>query len=148
MKKLFTGRITKGLYPIGRILLAMVFIYAGIAKINSPQDFADKIAGYQILPAALINLLAMGLPLFELACGLFVLSGFYVRIGALGMLGLLSIFMGALVIALVRGLSVDCGCFGPDGGLETPWMALWRDTILLVLAGVSYNLGWLYESGH
>jgi uncharacterized membrane protein YphA (DoxX/SURF4 family) len=92
---------------IGRFLLGAVFVYSALAKLASPQDFADKIAAYQILPVSVINLLAMGLPLFELACGMCVLSGFYLRMGALGLLGMLTIFVGALVIAALRGLSVE-----------------------------------------
>ncbi len=52
------------------LAVAAVFIYAGIDKIRDPLQFADSIAAFAILPAVLINLLAMGLPPFEIACGL------------------------------------------------------------------------------
>ena len=123
-----------------QLILGAVFIYAAIFKIGSPQDFADSIATYQILPAPLINLLALGLPVFELVCGVFVLTGFYIRIGVLGILTMLTIFSGALALALLRGLSIHCGCSGAQTWLDSnPWAALFRDTILLSLAVSVYR---------
>lgn len=127
-------------YWTGRFLLGAVFIYAAIVKIGSPQDFADSIVAYQILPFSVINLLALGLPLFEFGCGVLVLTGFLLRIGILGILSMLGIFMGALAIALLRGLSIDCGCFGAHSWLDSnPWVALTRDVILLGLAAFVYK---------
>ena len=69
------------------------------------------------------------------------------RIGALGILGMLSVFAGALGVALLRGLSIDCGCFGAHSWLDMNlWMALFRDLILLALAGVVYRFGQRQET--
>jgi len=123
-----------------RIILGVVFIYAAVLKIASPQEFADRIAAYQILPLAVINLLALGLPLFEFACGLLVLTGFFFRVGVLGILGLLVVFIVAAVAALFRGLSIDCGCFGPHLWFgSNPWVVLIRDGILLGIAVFLYD---------
>jgi putative oxidoreductase len=125
---------------MARFLLGTVFIYAAMTKITSPQDFADSIAAYQILPFSVINLLALGLPFFELVCGLLILTGFFIRISTLGILAMLAVFMGALGFELLRGLSVDCGCFGAHSWLDTtPWLALIRDGILLALAIYVYG---------
>ena len=138
--KAFKTQSRQWLYWIGRLILGAVFIYAAILKIGSPQDFADSIAAYQILPFSVINLLALGLPLFELVCGLSVLTGLFIRIGSLGIFALLVIFTGALTIAQLRGLSIDCGCFGAHSWLDTnPWMALIRDGALLALIGFVYK---------
>jgi len=127
-------------YWMGRLLLGVVFIYAAILKMGSPQDFADSIAAYHILPFSVINLLALGLPLFELICGLLVLTGFFLRIGIIGILAMLAIFMAALAIALARGLSINCGCFGAHSWLDSnPWAALARDGILLGFAVFVYE---------
>jgi uncharacterized membrane protein YphA (DoxX/SURF4 family) len=127
-------------HRIGRFLLGLVFIYAAISKIGSPQDFADSIAAYQILPFSVINLMALGLPFFELACGLLVLTGSFVRIGLLGILAMLVIFITALVIALLQGISINCGCFGAHSWLDSnPWAALFRDACLLILSILVYK---------
>jgi len=127
-------------YWAGRLVLGIVFIYAAILKIASPQEFADSIAAYQILPFTVIDLLALGLPLFELACGLLVLSGFFFRTGVVGIIGLLAVFVGASITAQLKGLSIDCGCFGAHSWLDSnPWMVLIRDGLLLGLAVFLYD---------
>ncbi len=124
---------------MGRLILGIVFIYAAMVKIGSPQEFADSIAAYQILPFPVINPVALGLPLFEFACGLLVLTGFYFRIGVLGILAMLAVFIAALELALLRGLSVSCGCFGAHSWLDSdPWVVLIRDLILLGIAVFLY----------
>ena len=128
------------LYWISRMLLGIAFICAALLKMASPQDFADSIAAYRLLPSPAINIFALGLPLFELSCGLFVLSGFCFRIGVLGILGMLLVFMTALVLALLRGLDIDCACFGTHFWLgSSPWAALVRDAILLLCAAFVYQ---------
>jgi hypothetical protein len=52
------------------LVLAALFIYAGAIKFRDPLQFADTIAAFAILPQALINVLALSLPPFEVACGL------------------------------------------------------------------------------
>ena len=126
---------------IVRFLLALVFIYAAVVKMTAPQDFADSIAAYQILPPPAINIVALGLPVFEFTCGLLVLSGFYLRVGALGILTMLAIFSSALALALFRGLSIHCNCFGGISWLDAkPSMALLRDLILMGLALLVYTV--------
>lgn len=125
---------------VGRLLLGLVFVYAAAIKIVSPQDFADSIASYQLLPFSAINVLALGLPLFELGCGLMILTGYFSRTGLFGIVAMLALFMVALIISLLRGLSIDCGCFGVHSWLDfNPWLSLLRDAILLGLASFLYK---------
>jgi putative oxidoreductase len=127
-------------YRVGRLLLGAVFIYAAIFKMGSPQDFADSIAAYQILPFSVINVLALGLPFFELACGLLVIVGLFLRPAILGILVMLFIFIGTLIIALFRELSIDCGCFGAHSWLDSkPWFDLFRDGVLLAITVFVYK---------
>jgi putative oxidoreductase len=114
------------------LAVAAVFIYAGIDKIRDPLQFADSIAAFAILPAVLINLLAMGLPPFEIACGLLLIGPWTRRVGALAIAIILVVFMIALSSALLRGLTLDCGCFGV-GAPSRPrmWVELALDAALL-----------------
>jgi len=114
------------------LAVAAVFIYAGIDKIHDPLQFADSIAAFAILPAVLINLLAMGLPPFEIACGLLLIGPWTRRVGALAIAIILVVFMIALSSALLRGLTLDCGCFGV-GAPSRPrmWLELALDAALL-----------------
>jgi uncharacterized membrane protein YphA (DoxX/SURF4 family) len=114
------------------LAVAAVFIYAGIDKIRDPLQFADSIAAFAILPAVLINLLAMGLPPFEIASGLLLIGPWTRRVGSLAVAVILVVFMIALSSALLRGLTLDCGCFGV-GAPSRPrmWVELALDAVLL-----------------
>jgi hypothetical protein len=80
----------------------------------------------------LINLLAMGLPPFEIACGLLLIGPWTRRVGSLAVAIVLVVFMIALSSALLRGLTLDCGCFGV-GAPSRPrmWLELAFDAALL-----------------
>ena len=113
------------------LAVAAVFIYAAIDKIRDPLQFADSIAAFAILPAVLINLLAIGLPPFEIACGLLLLGPWTRRVGALAVAVVTVMFFTALASALLRGLTLDCGCFGV-GAPSRPrmWLELALDAVL------------------
>ena len=106
-------------------------IYAAIDKIRDPLQFADSIAAFGILPAVFVSLMALALPPFEIACGLLMLGSWTRRIGALAITILSAIFFTALVSALLRGLTLDCGCFG-KGAPARPrmWLELGLDAVL------------------
>lgn len=113
------------------VALAGVFLYSGIDKTRDPPQFADSIAAFAILPAVLINLLALGLPPFEIACGLLLLGPRTRRVGALAVAVISLVFFTALASALLRGLTLDCGCFG-TGAPSRPrmWLELALDALL------------------
>jgi uncharacterized membrane protein YphA (DoxX/SURF4 family) len=136
----------QGLHLIARLIVGGVFVYAGILKMSSPLEFADEIAAYQLLPASAINPLALGLPFFEITCGLLVMAGFHIRIGSTGISAMLLMFMGAIALALKKGLLIDCGCFGGHSWFESNlWVALGRDGLLLLLAAFIYRHSLLKE---
>ena len=115
------------------IAMAAIFIYAGIDKIRDPLSFADSIAAFAIVPAVFINLLALGLPPFEIACGLLLLGPWTRRLGALAVAVISVVFLTALASALLRGLTLDCGCFG-TGAPSRPrmWLELGLDIVLFL----------------
>ena len=122
-----------------RVAVGGVFLYAGATKIANPLAFADSIATFQILPRHLLNVVALGLPPFEILLGVMLLTGVQTRLASLGITVLAIIFGVVLGQALVRGLHVDCGCFGSGqpSALKT-WGSFGRAG-LLALIGT-----WLY----
>jgi len=119
--------------------LAAVFIYAGIEKMRDSLQFADSIAGFAILPASLINLLALGMPPFEIACGLLLFWPPTRRVGALAIALLSVMFFAVLLSALLRGLTLDCGCFG-SGAPSRPrmWIELGLNVVLFAASASVY----------
>jgi uncharacterized membrane protein YphA (DoxX/SURF4 family) len=123
------------LLAIFRISLGLVFLFAGIIKSQDIQSFADSMATFQVLPNVLINLLALSLPPFEVIIGGMLLVGWQTRAAALSIVFLLAVFIIVFCQALIRGLNIDCGCFGSEvPSLWKTWGALGRDLLLLVIA--------------
>jgi len=126
-----------------RIVLGVLFVYAGAVKIQNPQNFADSVATFQILPFPLVSLFALGLPPFEIITGLLLMSGYQKNIASFGILILCCIFLVAISQAILRGLVIDCGCFGSSqpSPFETRKTFV-RDLLLLGIAALVYREQW------
>ena len=119
-----------------RLVVGGLFLYSGAVKLRAPQDFADSVASFQLLPIFLINPFALGLPMLEAILGALLLLKVWVRAAAFSVLGMTLMFALALGSALMRGIQVDCGCFGAGG--SSTWLSLGRDLLLVAAAGVLY----------
>ncbi len=94
------------------LVLAGIFIYAGILKAIDPVQFASDIDNYKILPWPVNVALAFYLPWLEIFCALGLVFRFFYR-GALSILSAsIVVFTLATIAAKVRGLDITCGCFG------------------------------------
>lgn len=98
-----------------RLILGGVFIWAGVLKIAAPLDFAQDIANYRIFPDSFSFFLALILPIVEVLCGLLIVSGILRRSAAFILSGLVVCFLILIVITMIRGIDVECGCFGSLG---------------------------------
>ena len=118
-----------------RWAIAGVFAYAGVMKIVAPQNFADSIASFVILPDSWISPVALFLPPFEILLALTIVTGIERRPALLGIVMLITVFMGCLGSAGVRGIAIDCGCFGSEEpSVAAAWLALLRDIPVLAVA--------------
>lgn len=129
----------RAVYHLCRVILGGVFLYAGLLKSQDITAFAGQIAAYQLLPYQVNYLLAATLPYVEVLAGGLLLANRHVRPAALLLGGMTLVFVGALASVILRGLSIDCGCFGPHDR-STPEQALVRDLALLALAHVTFHL--------
>ena len=94
------------------LVLAGIFIYAGILKAIDPVQFASDIDNYKVLPWPVSVALAFYLPWLEIFCALGLVFRFFYR-GALSILSAsIVVFTLATIAAKVRGLDITCGCFG------------------------------------
>ncbi|MDX9802396.1 MAG: MauE/DoxX family redox-associated membrane protein [Spirochaetia bacterium] len=119
---------------IGRVLLGVVFIYAGVSKILNPDQFAQGVMNYRIVPPVSVNLFAIVLPWLELVSGIFLLVGFLSGGSIVIITVLMAIFSGAIASALLRGLDISCGCFSSNGAYTITIFYLIRDLFLFGLA--------------
>ena len=116
-----------------RLLIGGVFLYAGVEKILSPFDFSIAIYNYRLFPPQIIGLTAAILPWIEAFAGLFLLVGYNTKGAATITSLLLATFVGLIIMSAVRGLDIDCGCFG---GVERAVgiQAILEDTALLIIS--------------
>ena len=106
-----------------RWLLGGLFIYMGWQKTMHPELFLKMLREYHMVQNPLaLNCIAIGVPWFEVFCGLLLLAGIAVRGTALWLAGMLAVFT---VVVYHRALGVqaaeaipfckvkfDCGCGG------------------------------------
>jgi putative oxidoreductase len=120
---------------VSRLVLGGVFLAAGATKILDPGGLAASIRSYELsLPEWFVSLLAHALPYLEVMLGLYLLAGLFQKVFAWATTGLTALFLLGLLQAALRGLEIDCGCFGSSAG-ETSGLplAVARDVGLLLL---------------
>jgi uncharacterized membrane protein YphA (DoxX/SURF4 family) len=116
-----------------RVALGAIFVYAAWIKLRDPwQIFAMSIDSYRILPLQIVELAARIIPWFELAVGVAMIAGLWLRITGPVVSLLLLTFFSLMARAYVKGEAIDCGCFGPGEAIS--WKTLLRDGALLAAA--------------
>jgi len=128
---------------LSRLILGGALLIAGGLKVGNPQKSAMSVRAYEILPIDLANFLGYALPWLEIAVGSLLIVGALVRIGAVIGGVTMFIFIIAISQAWVRGLSIDCGCFGGGGAIDpsqTKYLSeIIRDILFLLLAIFLYR---------
>ncbi|MGR6962882.1 MauE/DoxX family redox-associated membrane protein [Geodermatophilus sp. URMC 61] len=118
-----------------RVVLGGVWVVAGLLKLPDPAAAERAVRAYQLAPEALVPVLAFGLPVLEIAIGVLLLAGVFVRPAAAVSALLLAGFTAAVASAWARGLTIDCGCFGGGGHVDADQTAylseILRDVVLL-----------------
>ena len=129
----------KWLLLAGRLGLALIFLAAGIAKLREPwAQFAVSLYGFKLLPDDMLEPIAKTLPWAEVALGVAILSGIWLRWFSLLASLIICLFLAVLIRSLAMGLQVDCGCFGSGEALGP--MTIVRDSSMLVL-GAAVTFG-------
>ena len=122
-----------------RAVLGAVLLVAGVLKAADPQASVTAVRAYELLPSGLVTVVGWGLPFAEIALAVLLLAGVATRAVAAAVVVLLLVLIGAVASAALRGLSIDCGCFGGGGpvapGTTRYGAEIARDVGLLLLAG-------------
>jgi len=100
--------ISFGLY----FAVGLVFAYAGYNKVLDTETFVSSLLTYELFPHRVASLLAQYLPWLEVLIGLCLISGILRKGGEVLAWLLLAAFFVSIGQAWIRGLSIDCGCFG------------------------------------
>ncbi|OGU59249.1 MAG: hypothetical protein A2X64_01785 [Ignavibacteria bacterium GWF2_33_9] len=94
-----------------RILIGTFFIVVGVSKIGNGAEFAKEIGNYAIIPEQFLNLASIAFAWSETILGLFFIFGIEVKATGIAIFVFLLLFTTAIGIAILRGLSIECGCY-------------------------------------
>jgi uncharacterized membrane protein YphA (DoxX/SURF4 family) len=126
----FSNRYLQILALLLRIALGAIFVYAAWVKLREPWElYALAISGYEVLPLWAVEMVARTLPWLELAIGIGLIAGIWLRISATVTSLLLLVFFALMVRAFAKGMQINCGCFGGDDPISK-WTLL-RDGSML-----------------
>jgi putative oxidoreductase len=131
-----------------RLLAGGALIYAAVLKISDPLGFAQDVLNYQVVGSTLAFPVAVLLPWVELFAGLGLVSGVLEKGGAFVASVLYAGFIGLVLSVIVRGLDVDCGCFGSLSS-KADWRLVAQDAALLAMSlAVFFRATSRANSGH
>ena len=122
-----------------RIALGAIFVYSAWSKLkDSWALFAMAVDSYQVLPLWGVQWVARTLPWVELLIGVLLIAGRWMRFATGAASLLLLLFFGLMVRAHLKGMEINCGCFGPGEAIS--WRTLLRDGAILAGSLVEYAL--------
>lgn len=121
-----------------RLFIGGVIFASALGKSLDLTGFVEVLKTYQIFPDLTLWPLALAVTGFEFVLGVWLLSGWRLRAGALVALGLNAGYAVWMTISLLRGLELsNCGCFGMFFPQPLRWYSPLED---LVLVGMCYAL--------
>ncbi len=118
---------------VARLVLAAVFLVAGLAKLADLKGSRAAMEGFGI-PPVLAAPFGTLLPFAELATVVLLLPLATAWWGALAALALLLLFVVGIGVTMARGQAPDCHCFGQIHSEPVGWSTLVRNLILGAIA--------------
>lgn len=97
-----------------RYALAFLFVLAAIEKIKDLYAFALVIDSYKIFPPIIVNVSTILIPWLELFIGFGLIFRFKLKANLLLYLLLMFTFTTLVSLALIKGLDIECGCYGEN----------------------------------
>jgi uncharacterized membrane protein YphA (DoxX/SURF4 family) len=100
---------------LARWLLGGVWLYAGGVKLADPWASVAAVRAYELLPGSSAVWVGHALPVVEVAVGACLVLGLLTRVAAALSGFLLLAFVVGISSVWMRGIEIDCGCFGGGG---------------------------------
>ncbi|PRZ43521.1 putative membrane protein YphA (DoxX/SURF4 family) [Antricoccus suffuscus] len=148
--KVWSRRVQPGISTLLRVVMGVVFLIAGVSKLENLAIAELSVKSYELLPNDVASVVGIVLPILEVALAVLLLLGIGIRVTAI----VLSLMLVAFIIGIgslwARGIVAQCGCFGgtlimtkaPSYPLEiardslmllaTIWLVIWPRTFLSI----------------
>jgi uncharacterized membrane protein YphA (DoxX/SURF4 family) len=135
---------------LGRLVLGIIFIYAGYSKLFYPNrifspfamlkfsvlanlsNFAIQVESYKLLSAAGVNFVSHTLPFAEIILGLLLLIGWRLRIWATIVTLIMLGFLTVVTRAYLLHMDINCGCFATPEPISL--RKIFEDSAMALLA--------------
>lgn len=138
MKKIDKALVLNIISAFARFYMAYIWISAGSAKINQHLAVAQTIQAYEIFTPEWSNYLAYVIGPLEIAGGVLLLLGLFLRPASWVSIAVLTLFITGIAQAWARGLGIDCGCFevdpNSDAQVQNYFKTIARDLFYIFLA--------------
>ena len=112
-----------------RIILGLVLIFSGIAKIADPSKAVNLMLEFKIIPESLILIIISVLPVLEILTGMLLVTGMYPKLASISALALFFGFFLISIYGTIIGLNSDCGCFGSVIKSRIGWSMVVRNGV-------------------
>jgi Methylamine utilisation protein MauE len=117
-----------------RFFLGFLLIASALPKLADRKGFTQALAQYKVVPPSLVKLCARGVPLAEIALGSSLVFGVAITVTATVAAVVFAVFAVAVVINVVLGERVDCGCGIGSGSRPVSWSLVAEDIVLCTIA--------------
>jgi hypothetical protein len=121
-------------------VLGILFIVSAVEHLKNPFYFYSRLLRYEVLSGFIAGSFATILPAFQLVLGASLILGLAPRASLSAGIGILLMFVAAQSLALTRGLSIECGCFGPADHDVVSLSSIGRTGVLLLLNAIALRL--------
>ena len=129
-------KILEGIDVIARFSMGVMWIIAGATKLGNRVYMTQIIEAYEIFTPEWSGYLAVLIGPLEIAGGLFLILGLFLRQASQVGIFVLILFIIGIAQAWMRGLEISCGCFGEKVIENYPLEyagTIIRDIILIIL---------------
>lgn len=118
-----------------RLLLAGLFLSAGLEKLRAMERHKSIVRDYRLLPERWVGSFAVAEVWGELALGCLLAAGLFVRFSLVAAVVMFGIYSVAIGVNLLRGRrEISCGCGGVAGDQPiSRWLVL-RNLLLMTAA--------------
>lgn len=116
-------------------ILFLVYFSAGVIKILTPRQFYGAVMSYEIIKEPfIVAMISSIVPFLEVFSTLFLLIPSWRKSSSLLIFIMSVVFLFAILSAYLRGINMDCGCFGGVLVGETGLSSIIRNIFLSILS--------------
>lgn len=101
----------------GLVILGAVLLLSAYCHLHNPMMFLRNVVDYQIVSGEWAIWISAVLPLLQVLLGVWLVLGFHLKWASAATSILLSVYLAAQISVMIRGLVIDCGCFGPASSI-------------------------------